>query len=68
MDIYGEAALLILSKRISGDTDDIIVKQISKYVKEGFPRNYGEAINGAIVREHNNPKCIKIMENGGKRS
>lgn len=62
LDIYGEAALLILSKRTSGDAADIIVKQISKYIKEGFPRNYGEAMNGTIVREHNNPRCIKIME------
>lgn len=62
LDIYGEAALLVLSRRTSGDTTEIIVKQIARYIGEGFPRNFGEAANGAIVREHNNPKCINIME------
>ncbi len=62
MDIYGEAAMLILSQRTSGDSSEMIVRQISRYVKEGFPRNFGEAINGVIVREHNNTQCIDIME------
>lgn len=62
LDIYGEAALLMLSQRTSGDSPEIIIGQVSRYVKEGFPRNFGEAINNVIAREHNNTKCINIME------
>lgn len=62
LDIYGEAALLALSQRMSGDTMEIMLKQILRYIEEGFPRNFGEAINGIIAREHNNVICINIME------
>ena len=62
LDIYGEAALVVASGRTSGDDKETIIKQISRYIREGFPRNFGSAANGAIVREHGNPVCIKIME------
>lgn len=62
LDIYGEAAMLMLSQRTSGDSSETILKQVAGYAEEGFPRNFGEAINGVIVREHNSNKCIDIME------
>ncbi len=62
LDIYGEAAMLMLSQRTSGDSSETILKQVAGYAEEGFPRNFGEAINNVIVREHNNPDCIAVME------
>ncbi len=62
LDIYGEAALLVASGRTSGDDKKTIIKQIEKYAQMNFPRNFGSAANGALVREHGNSDCIKIME------
>lgn len=39
-----------------------ILKQIIGYCKEGFPRHYGLFENNVIIRFHNNPQCISIME------
>lgn len=61
-DVYGEAAALMASQRLSGDSTETIRQQIARYIEEGFPRNFGDSINGIIVREHNNPKCRKVME------
>ncbi len=62
LDIYGEAALLVASGRTSGDDKETIIKQMERYARRNFPRNFGYAANGAIVREHGNPDCIRIME------
>lgn len=61
-DIYGEAAALMASRRLSGDSAEIIRRQIARYIREGVPRNFGDSSNGIIVREHNNPKCQNVME------
>lgn len=62
VDAYAEAAWLVLSGRTSGDDRSIIVRQVKRYIQEGFPRNFGSAGGGAIVREHGRSQCIKIME------
>lgn len=37
-------------------------KQKQKYQAEGFPQNYGYIKGGVLVREHNRPLCIKVMQ------
>ena len=37
-------------------------KQVSKYLKEGYPQNNGLATNPILLREHHNPDIIKTME------
>lgn len=37
-------------------------KQKVQYLKEGFPKNYGYLKGGVLVREHNHPLCIKVMQ------
>lgn len=37
-------------------------KQMKKYKKCGFPRNYGLSENNIILRRHNDPLLIKLME------
>jgi len=50
------------SKRITRYPASIMEKQIKKYEKEGFPKEYGLPVLGAIFREHNSPEIIKLME------
>lgn len=57
--IYHEARIVWAQKR-ARFVD--ILKQIMTYRKEGFPRHYGLFENNIIIRFHNNPKCIDIME------
>lgn len=53
---------MVASGRTSGDDKETILKQMNRYIQEGFPRDFGSAANGAIVREHADPVCIRIME------
>lgn len=62
IDAYAEAAWLVLSGRTSGDDRSTIIRQMKRYMREGFPRNFGSAGGGLIAREHGRPQCIKIME------
>lgn len=39
-----------------------ICRQMRYYNKEGFPKKYGLFETNVIIRQHNNPECIKIME------
>ncbi len=39
-----------------------VYNQMSAYMREGMPCEYGLPEMGIIAREHNNPICIKIME------
>lgn len=41
---------------------DLWAKQKEKYQSEGFPQNYGYIKGGVLVREHNRPLCIKVMQ------
>ncbi|WP_409200105.1 glycosyltransferase domain-containing protein [Methanobrevibacter sp. DSM 116169] len=40
----------------------VMEEQMDKYENEGFPENYGLPVLGAIFREHNDSKIIKLME------
>lgn len=62
VDTYGEAVFRLITETISGDDKSIVIKQMKKYAREGFPRNFGSSHNAVIVREHNDPNCIRIME------
>lgn len=39
-----------------------IIKQLYHYKKEGFPKNYGLFETNVIIRYHNDPLCINVME------
>ena len=57
--IYDEA---IVSAGMPRYPAKILENQMKHYKEIGFPSNYGVASLGAIFRQHNNPKVIKIME------
>lgn len=57
--IYEEAAECIRCRK--GDRIKIL-QQCSDYFREGYPINNGLYEMGCIVREHNNPRVIKLME------
>ncbi len=56
--LYYEAMTVSNYKRV--DPNDVI-RQIRRYIVEGFPLHYGLAELCIIAREHNNPKCIDVM-------
>lgn len=57
--IYVEA----LRRMINGlDKPEVFLKQIKKYWYQGMPSDFGVFLCGILLREHNNPICIKIME------
>lgn len=37
-------------------------QQVERYWNQGMPENVGSFLCGILVREHNNPICVKIME------
>lgn len=57
--IYVEAMRAIEHGR---DSKDIITRQVEKYWLEGMPDNFGSVACAILLREHNNPICVKIME------
>lgn len=50
------------SKIIPRYPRSVMEEQVHKYKKEGFPTHYGLGSMGAIFRQHNNEKIIKLME------
>ena len=44
------------------DNPDIIMSQINRYKKDGYPKNNGLTTNMIMVRRHNEPDVIKAME------
>ena len=58
--LYEEANIL---KRINKLPSKDIDAQIIKYKQEGFPEKFGFVECTIIIRQHNNPLCIKIMDN-----
>lgn len=44
------------------DTEERMKPQIDRYKAEGFPENYGLLQSRILIRQHNNPDCIKLME------
>lgn len=57
--IYREMMSVLQNKR---DEKELVMKQAEKYWLEGMPEDYGSVMCGIMIREHNNPKCKKIME------
>lgn len=56
--IYSEGVVVTLVKK--GDKDKI-VEQLSGYMEDGMPRNYGLISGGFLVRDHNNSIADKVM-------
>lgn len=57
--IYEEADAVIALKKANPQT---VHSQTEKYKREGFPSHFGLFQTNVLVREHNLPQCIKIME------
>lgn len=57
--IYREASVVASMKK---DKPEIINPQMNRYKEEGFPENYGLLQSNILVRYHNDPGCIKLME------
>lgn len=58
-DTYGQAAIGSIKRK---DDETVVIRQMRRYLEEGFPRNYGFSENGIMAREHHNEECIKIMD------
>lgn len=57
--IYDEARECI---RVKKDVPENIIPQMERYKQEGYPVKYGLVQSNIIIRKHNNPKCIQLME------
>lgn len=57
--IYDEMTACVKQKK---DIESNIAPQRERYLKEGFPKNYGLVQSNIIVRKHNKPDCIRLME------
>lgn len=44
------------------DLPEKLINQLESYWLQGMPENSGSFACGVLVREHNNPICIKLME------
>lgn len=56
--IYREQLAVI---RLNKDTFENTNPQIARYHEEGFPEHYGLAETNILLRKHNDPKCVKLM-------
>ncbi|MBU1046183.1 DUF616 domain-containing protein [Patescibacteria group bacterium] len=66
--IYDEAEF-ILSLNKKGkfkDNSDLIIKQMEKYRRQGYPKNNGLIAGMVILRKHNEFNIIKVMEDWWK--
>ncbi|GAA4825214.1 hypothetical protein GCM10011365_05530 [Marinicella pacifica] len=45
------------------DSKEVIEKQIDTYKSIGYPQNNGLVASGVIVRRHNDPQIIELMNN-----
>ncbi len=62
-DSYEHASALCVKKGYGEKMGvERIKEQYQRYVKEGFPYQFGFTENGVMVREHNNKACIQVME------
>ena len=44
------------------DNPELVVNQVKKYQKEGYPQNNGLITSGVLLRNHNEPTIIEAME------
>jgi hypothetical protein len=56
--LYEEADKCIT---LGKDSADLINSQIAKYQREGMPRNFGLAECSILIRRHNDPQLIALM-------
>ena len=61
-ELYVEA-FRFSDQYIAIENVDLIKKQVLEYCAVGFPFGFGFVENGVIIREHNVPSCISVMEN-----
>lgn len=57
--IYDEGAKVLLLRKAP---KNVIIQQMAYYLNEGYPQNNGLYLGGCMVRNHNEPAVIKIME------
>lgn len=57
--IYEEERTVVAMKK---DVKENTNPQINRYKKEGFPKKYGLLQSNILIRRHNSPDCIKLME------
>lgn len=57
--IYDESAAIVSLKKANKKE---VKYQMNSYKKSGFPKHFGLFQTNIIVRNHNNTKCIKLME------
>lgn len=57
--IYNEMDACFLAKK---DTKENMLPQINRYKNENFPKHFGLVQSNIMIRKHNDPKCIEIME------
>ena len=57
--IYSEASACIRKEK---DSPEIVIPQVDGYMEEGYPPHHGLVQSNIIIRKHNDPVCIKIME------
>ena len=44
------------------DNPDVIVAQMKRYLEEGYPRDNSLAFTCGVIRKHNTPEVIRVME------
>ena len=49
-------------EKMKKDTVENIERMRKKYQEEGFPQSYGLVQSNIIVRRHNEPDCIRLMD------
>lgn len=57
--IYDEKTAILKYKK---DVLKNMQKQLSRYKSERFPAHFGLVQSGIIIRKHNDPYCIRLME------
>ena len=57
--IYEEAAAC---EKLKKDTTSNISVQVNRYRSENFPSHFGLAQTNIVIRKHNDPYCIKLMD------
>lgn len=62
-NIYEYALHLLL---VRYDSQEKFINQVKSYYIQGMPEDFGLFSCGVLVREHNNPVCIKLMEDWWK--
>jgi hypothetical protein len=44
------------------DVSENVKPQMERYKEEGFPTDYGLLQSNIIIRKHNEPDCVRLME------